>query len=317
MKHRTVTRLSRVRVRAAALLGALTLSLVASSASAQEQEREANTHFQRAVQLYAETDYRAALVEFKRAYEIAPHVTVLYNIGQAYYQLQNYAEALTTFERFLAEGGTTHRADVESAVAVLKTRVGRIDVTTAGPGWEITIDDEARGTSPLAKPIAVSLGRRRVTATKAGEAPQVRTVDVVAGDTVAVAFGAPPAKRAAEPAAPAKPEGGSSALLVVGWATTGALAASAVVTGILASSASSDLEAARGAFPADKADVDAKADKTTTLAIVTDVLAGSAIVLGGISLYFTLKPRSSAPAASASSLRAGVSGGRVVLGGSF
>src|ERR1043165_5818761 len=63
--------------------------------------KEAGKHFQRGVTLYNEADYRAALVEFKRAYEIAPNSAVLYNIGQTYYQLQNYAAALVALGRYL------------------------------------------------------------------------------------------------------------------------------------------------------------------------------------------------------------------------
>src|SRR3954469_12191733 len=144
------------------ILGSVSAS---STLYAQDAQREANVHFQRAVQLYSEADYRAALVEFKRAYELAPNVTVLYNLGETYYQLQNYAEALTTFERFLAEGGTAHKQEVENAVTVLKTRVGKLDITTSSPGWEISVDDEVVGKTPLAKPVAVSIGRRRLGAT--------------------------------------------------------------------------------------------------------------------------------------------------------
>ena len=129
-------------------------------------QKEANTHFQRAVSLYSEADYRAALVEFKRAYEIAPHPSVLYNIGEAYYQLQNYAAALDTFEKFVADGGTTHKSEVENTIAILKTRVGKVDITTPTPGWDITIDDEPAGKTPLAKPVSVSIGHRKVTRRK-------------------------------------------------------------------------------------------------------------------------------------------------------
>src|SRR4051812_11192477 len=123
---------SRPRRIGAALALAVTLFAGSTFAQAPSEasQKEANTHFQRAVQLYSEADYRAALVEFKRAYEIAPHVAVLYNIGQAHYQLQNYAEALSSFERFVAEGGTAHKAEVDQAISVLQTRVGKVDIST-------------------------------------------------------------------------------------------------------------------------------------------------------------------------------------------
>lgn len=292
---------------------------VAPTARAQDanSQKEAGVHFQRAVTLYSEADYRAALVEFKRAYELAPNVTVLYNLGETYYQLQNYAEALTTFERFLAEGGTQHKAEVENAVSVLKTRVGKLDITTASPGWEITIDDEVVGKTPLAKPVAVSIGRRRLAANKPGETPVSRLVEVAAGETAAINLAG--AGGAAKPgdgtdtqAPPSGSDRGGNGLIIAGWVGTGALAAGAVVTGILASSKSSSLKDARATFPADKADLDSKASSVKTLALVTDILGASAIILGGVTLYFTLTKPSSTTTA-----RLGTSGSRLLLEGTF
>ena len=53
---------------------------------------------------YNEADFPAALVEFKRAYALAPAWQVLFNIGQSYFQLRNYADALVTLTRFVDEG---------------------------------------------------------------------------------------------------------------------------------------------------------------------------------------------------------------------
>lgn len=290
----------------------------ASTASAQDanSQKEAGVHFQRAVTLYSEADYRAALVEFKRAYELAPNVTVLYNLGETYYQLQSYAEALTTFERFLAEGGTQHKAEVENAISVLKTRVGKLDITTPSAGWEITIDDEVVGKTPLAKPVAVSIGRRRLAATKPGETPVSRLVEVAAGETAAMnlagAIGTKPAVGSDTQAPPSGSDRGGNGLIIAGWVGTGALAAGAVVTGILASSKASSLKDARAQFPGDKADLDSKSSSVKTLALVTDILGASAIVLGGVTLYFTLTKPSSTTTA-----RLGTSGSRLLLEGTF
>jgi len=305
------------------VLLAIGIFFFASTAGAQaagpdaNSQKEAGVHFQRAVQLYSEADYRAALVEFKRAYELAPNVTVLYNLGETYYQLQNYAEALTTFERFLAEGGTAHKQEVENAVSVLKTRVGKLDITTSSPGWEITIDDEVVGKTPLAKPVAVSVGRRRLAATKPGETPVSRLVEVAAGETAAISLAggagtgkAPDGSDTQAP--PAGSDHGGNGLIIAGWVGTGALAAGAVVTGILASSKSSSLKDERGTFPANKSDLDSKSSSVKTLALVTDILGASAIVLGGITLYFTLTKPSSTTTA-----RLGTSGSRLLLEGTF
>src|SRR5580704_5653549 len=87
-------------------------AIVATRADADPPDsptKQAADHFDRGVAMYGEADYRAALVEFKKAYEIAPNAAVLYNLGQTYYQLQNYAEALSAFEQYIALGGGHHR----------------------------------------------------------------------------------------------------------------------------------------------------------------------------------------------------------------
>ena len=305
---------------------ALCLLTTVARADDNPSQKEANLHFQRAILLYGEADYRAALVEFKRAYEIAPHVTLLYNLGQTYHQLQNYADALTTFERFLAEGGSAHRAEVENAVGVLKSRVGKLDIAAAA-GSEITIDDEPVGKAPLGKPVSVSIGRRRVAASRPGETPTSRFVDVAAGETQAIsldavpprASGASPKSQVADvPAAP-RPEPAHSSSrtpwIIGGWALTGAVAAGAVVTGIVALDRSHAVSTARDRTPATRTDLEDKARESRTLGVVTDVLIGSSIVLGGISLYLTLsKPP---PSAAQTAPRVRFAGNELLLEGAF
>src|SRR3954464_91421 len=121
----------------------------ATRALADNPSREAGAHFQRGVELYNDGDFRGALVEFKRAYQIWPRANVLYDIGQTEYQLLDYASSLRTMERYLAETGpnAVHRQEVENTVEVLRGRVGRIALTTdAGDPCDVTIDDQAAGT---------------------------------------------------------------------------------------------------------------------------------------------------------------------------
>src|SRR5437660_298224 len=66
---------------------------------------EAMPHFQKAVELYDENDFANALIEFKRAYEIAQDWHVYFNIAQTAYQVQNYALALESFQKYLDGGG--------------------------------------------------------------------------------------------------------------------------------------------------------------------------------------------------------------------
>lgn len=306
---------------------------------------EAASRFKKGIELFKEADYQAALVEFRRAYELVPSWQVLYNIAQVQYQLQDYAGALATLERYLSEGGklvpAARRTEVERDIQTLKGRIAFVEITVNVPDAEISMDDELVGTTPLAKPLTVSAGRRRISVSREGYAPQSKVVVVASGDTAKLDFkllergaGAPPppgpapgAGAGGEEQAPpegagpraASDEGGSgSGVPWIGWGVTGGLAAGAVVFGVLALGASGelgDLKETRGVSPED---LDAASSEATTFAVVTDALTGAAIVAGGISLYFTLRSTPSGGArARELPLRVGVGPGRIQVNGRF
>lgn len=281
----------------AILLGASQLPM--SSASAQPAATpaaEADAHYKRAVTLFGEADYGVALIEFKRAYEIAPAFQVLYNIGETYYQLQDYAGALKTLEKYLADGGdkvpAERKAEVTKELEKLRLRVARVEIDVQEPGVDIAVDDVAVGKTPLAEAILVSAGRRKITATAPGGQPVVKTVDLAGGDKTRVKFEISKAPAAtatattsAAPSVPTPPEGREYP--VWPWVTTGVLVAGAGVFGGLALAASGDQKALLN-----KADQDPKAikdahDKVATMAGVTDGLLGAAVIMGVVSVALT------------------------------
>jgi tetratricopeptide (TPR) repeat protein len=308
------TRALRTRFLALALAAAAALVVAGWPGDALAQQdssspqRDAARHFERAVALYAEADYQAALVEFKRAYATVPNPTVLYNIGETEYQLQSYADALAAFTRYLNEAppGAAHRSEVEASIEVLKTRVGHLSIVTVPPGAEVSVDDVLLGKTPLAERLVVSVGHRKVTATLAGRAPAVRYVDVAADESASLSIELPPSgmEDAAMPlggrAEPAPPAHGSSALRTLGWIGTGMLAAGAGAAGVLALKASSDLQNARNTYPVTPATLQADADHTRTYSVLADSLTAAAVVVGSITLVATLvAPSAARPGATA------------------
>lgn len=285
-------------------------ALLASSAAAQDAGamREAGKHFQRGVALYGEADYRAALVEFKRAYATSPNVAVLYNVGETEYQLQDYAGALTTFERYLTEAGASepHRGEVEGTMDVLRARVGHLTILTTPPGADVTVDDQAVGRTPFDRSLLVSIGRRKVVASMTGRPPVSRYVDVAADDNVSVTLQLPAAESSSaallrDLSAPSRTDAASSAngtgaaLRTLGWVVTGMSAAGAVTFGLLAMKESNDLQAARASYPTSSATLNHDASLTTTYSVLADSLTAAAVVVGGITLYSTLSSSPSAP----------------------
>lgn len=185
--------MTRFRVLCLVSLVAIGIADSASAQSAATAENpgdvateRARAHFKLGVDLYREGNSRAALIEFKRAYKAAPHYKLLYNLAQASLELQEDWNAIDYFSNYLKQGGAEISADrrreVDETIERLKRRLATIAVTTNQPGAEIFLDETSVGVSPLREPVKVSVGRRKLTATKHGFDPIERMVDVAAGD---------------------------------------------------------------------------------------------------------------------------------------
>jgi hypothetical protein len=144
------------------------------------------------VKLYQEDDFRAALIEFNRAYELAPNWAVLYNIGQSYYQLRDYAAALRTLEKYSKDGGDRvapdRREQIDRELAELRGRVAHVTIVVNVEGADLALDDAPIGKLQPGEPILVGAGRHKLTASRPGFAPGSRTLDIAGGDTVTLRF---------------------------------------------------------------------------------------------------------------------------------
>jgi tetratricopeptide repeat protein len=277
-------------------------------------------HFQRGVELFREGDYRAALVEFKRSYESAPSYRILYNIGQTYFELQDYANALRSFERYLTEGGAdippSRRPIVEGEVRKLQGRVARIDVEVNVPGAQITVDDIPVGTSPLSEPVLVSAGQRRIAAIKPPLVSALRSVELAGGDRskIVLKLEEQPAGASQTPDSsgnppPLTPGAGPQEPPVdrtpfwISLGVTGALGAGAAVSGILALQANGKLQDKIDAYPGDPSGIEDDRSNLKTWSYVADGLTAATLIAAGVTIYMgirTSSPSSSTPSASGS-----------------
>lgn len=268
----------------------LTLASVAygqAEAPAGDQARkQASERFQRGVELYQEGAFRAALVEFERAYGIAPDYRLLYNIGQVKLQLQDYLGATQSYERYLAEGGAdiprARRDDVEEAFETLRQRVGRISVTTNRDGAELFIDDGKVGIAPMAATVAVNVGRHRVYARSDDGANATQVVDIAGGDLVDVKLElkAPDLKslvvvKTSEPFSTMKQAA------IAGWAVGGVALIGAGATAFLASGKVDDRNKELENTLPDAGKVNDLKKSANTFALTTDILAVVAILGAG------------------------------------
>lgn len=290
--------------RCAFVLSAVAALVVLGPATARaDAEDDARARVKRGLELYDEGEYRLALAELERAYEIVPSYKVLYNIGQIHIQLGEYARAQRALRKYLDDGkddlGAERRAEVDKDLAMLAGRVAVVTVLVNVPDAEVMVNDRPAGRGAVAK-TAVDAGSVRIVITKPGYESQTRAVSVAGGDETVVRIELVPVKREVI----VVDQGGVPTVAVASWIVTGVLAAGAVGTGIGANAAYSKFEDQRAApIPgsAEQAavDLDKQGNLADALALTTDILIGSAIVAGGISLWLTLrgKPKPGAPAA--------------------
>ncbi len=297
------------------MLGAVPEARAQDAAAAKSDE--ASHRFKRGVAFYKDKDFTAALVEFKRAYELSPNYNVLFNLGQTARELKDYAAALTAFERYLKDGGAKITAarhkEVSAAVDELRHKVGTLKVTASVPGAEITVDDVVVGVSPLASPVVVNAGRRKLGAQASGYTPAQRVVDVAATEETAVSLDLPKIDVSGprvEP--PPPPKAGPPLAAWVTLSVTGAGVVAAIVTGSIAVSAHSTLNHDLGTFPGNAQSIADAQSRTRTFAVTTDVLIGitAAAAVATGALFFVV-PRLTEKAA------VGVSPGGVVVRGAF
>ncbi len=294
--------MGRLHVGLTMLLSALVILAAAPNLAAEQSQaavKEASTRFKRGVELFDEGDFRTALIEFRRAYAVAPDFNVLYNIGQTQYQLSDYAGAFGTLTRYLEDGGEKIKADrrgeVESALKKLEARVGKLRVSSNVEGAEILVDDVKVGVTPLAEPLLVSAGRRKVSAASGTRPVVVRKIDVAGGDDVELSLDFPvlekkPSGQITLPTPSPPVERYNRMPMWISLVAAAGFTAGAGVSGVLALRAKDELAEQLDTFPTTAEQLDDARSKTQTLAIVADVLGVAGVLAAGVTVYFIVDP---------------------------
>lgn len=271
----------------------------AQSAAQGDDVAAGKVHFDNAVVLFREGDHRAALTEFRRAYELSHNYRTLYNVAQTEFEVHEYASALRSFKKYLVEGGAEidaeRRTEVEGEIKKLMTRVATLTITSNAAGAEVLVDDVSIGRTPLSEAVMVSAGRRKITVQKGDLAPVSRVVEVAGGDATTLTVnlaepqagataGAPAvtAPASSQPAAP--PATPSRAGFWVAFSGTAALAIGGAVAGGLALDSYNDTKKKIATRGVSLPDVESAHSKTATLSIVADALGGAALAMGVVTI---------------------------------
>lgn len=266
---------------------------------------KAMEHFAQGIALYEDSDFNGALFEFERAYASKPDYRLLYNIGVTRLETNDYAGAKQALEQYLEAGGDEiadeRRDEVKSQLQTLAARVGTLTIECDHDGASVMVDGEAIGTTPLADPLVVNLGRRKVSVTLPGFRDHEQTLEVGGGATLAVDVTLTPVTQS-QPV-PTTPDTSTTNRrpLVIGAIVSASVAVAvgggAAATGVLALQQDDDVERELGNLPADQSKVDQGVQRRQRLALTTDILIGVgaafAVTAAALGIAAILKKRKS------------------------
>lgn len=300
------------------------LAFSSASAVASDDERPADSkvlvarsHFLRGVELYRSGAYDAALAEFSRAYDSAPHYRILYNLAQIQAQRHDYVASLELFRQYVEQGGAeiseARAADVAGEIAELTRRIARLHVESNVDGARLFVNDGPPVELPLPTPLLVNAGIHRLRLEKPGYLPGYRTVTLTGGDELSFSLDLSAELEMDEEEAPfpAPPEVTQAPLdappQTALWASltaTGVLTGGAVTFGVLALGANNELDRQLDDDMAPRGVVAGTRERVRTYALLTDAFGIAAGAALGVSAYLFFSTPSVEPADEDSRLRA-------------
>jgi hypothetical protein len=147
---------------------------------------EARGHWDAGVALARRGDkWREARASFNAAYELSKNPRVLFNVAVCEKELGRFAAAYETFKRELAEGkgllSVAEEKEVAEAIAGLERYVAYVTIETSEKDADVFIDEEKIDRQKLVSPVLVSLGERRVRASKSGFSDAEQVLQLAGG----------------------------------------------------------------------------------------------------------------------------------------
>ena len=161
-----------------ALCAGLWLCLSASASAqstrplAETLKGQARSDYESGRILFNDGDNAGALVKFQRAYDESADVRLLWNVAVCEKNLRHYANVLRLLTRYRQEGAHVisqeQAGQVEEILQTVKLLISTVHLHVNVDGANVFVDSNLAGTTPLAEPLLVDLGTRRIRIEKAG-----------------------------------------------------------------------------------------------------------------------------------------------------
>jgi hypothetical protein len=174
---------ARLVVRASFVLSLLSATVSPVSAFAAAPARPlsqvltgaAKDDYEAAKLVYSEGDYVTAAIKFRRAYDVSHDPRLLWNIAACEKGARHYTKALALVERYELEGAglltEADRREAQGFAAALRATTDTLTITANVSGAVVLLDGVSIGKTPIAAPVRVDLGDRRLQVSKVGYQP--------------------------------------------------------------------------------------------------------------------------------------------------
>lgn len=254
--------------------------------------------------------YAEALTSFTRAHELRPNHVVLLPILESHERLGHVPEAIAVLERYLREAPpSVDRAPLEARLAALRTRPGRVTVTTDPPGASVTLDDRPVG-GPTPTEVEVPPGGHILRAALRGRQTAERSLDLGPGvrETVTLALAASPAADpiTAPPVIPApieQPRRGTSPVVWVAAGLGGVGLVVGTVFGVMALSDANEYDQMPTRETLDRGERNAILSDVGFLTAIAGTAVAVIVYASGRSRADSAPPAAASTATGAASLR--------------
>jgi hypothetical protein len=133
--------------------------------------------------LFGDGDFAGARLKFKAAYDATKDHRPLWNWAACEKNLRHYSKAQQLIADYLKDITITadERSDAERLRDTLVQFTAPVTFSVTETGADIAVDGESIGQSPLAGPVTLDMGARKVDVTKAGFKPFSTSINVGSG----------------------------------------------------------------------------------------------------------------------------------------
>lgn len=160
---------------------AIVTSLFCASGVLAEDKRPTDTDknrdqaaeaFKKGQVLFENGRYLEAAATFERAYRLAPHPSVLANIGFCYDEVGDYPRAVSAFREYMKQPNPQTPKDtakISRYLERMKSKVGDLHVNCSAANCEVLVDGVSRGLAPTS--IVLLAGPHSVNVAAVGDGP--------------------------------------------------------------------------------------------------------------------------------------------------